>query len=256
MTLEDVKISAKTYIKNRIKALYNGLRGSFLHPQWLVVRFNQSSQSNVADLSGLKILDIGSGDSNVYRMLECNNQVFRLDYPLTNQRYSFSPDIYGDACNLPIADNSQDAVLMFEVMEHVEHPAEVVSEIYRVLSDEGTLYISMPFLYPIHDAPHDYQRFTIYGLRSLLNRYDFDIIHESQHGNSLLVVLQLFNLALLEISNKFLNLNILLGVLAILLVYPFTILVNLLALFVLNVRTINAGCLGYFLIAQKKLLKQ
>lgn len=229
------------------------LRGSFFHPQWLVARFNQSSQSVIVNLSGLNILDIGSGDSNAYKILERNNQVFRLDYPLTNQRYSFLPDIFGDACNLPIASNSQDAVLMFEVIEHIDRPDKVALEIHRVLKDKGILYISMPFLYPIHDAPHDYQRFTVYGLRSFLNRYDFEIIEEKQHGNSFLVVMQLFNLALLELVVQLLKINILLGSLSILVVYPLTVLANLLAIPLLRIRTMmDAGCLGYFLVAEKK----
>ena len=48
------------------------------------------------------------------------------------------------------------------------HPAAMLAEIHRVLRPGGRLFFSMPFLYPIHDAPHDYQRWTRYGLRRSL----------------------------------------------------------------------------------------
>lgn len=235
-----------------IKSLYKAMGSNFLHPQWLANRFHRSSQAVVANLAGMKVLDVGSGDNALYKMLESRNWVCRLDYPVTNQHYAQLPDVFADACNMPIANNSVDVVLILEVLEHVKNPADVCAEIARVLRHRGKLYLSMPFLYPIHDAPHDYQRLTIHGLRYLLNQYDFVVLQEKQHGNSFLVVLQLFNLALLELVWRLLAINKIFGILVGLIAYPAMILANLLAIPLLNLKSLDAACLGYFIVAEKK----
>ncbi len=78
--------------------------------------------------------------------------------------YGARPDLFGDASHLPLGDATVDTVVMLEVLEHLRHPQQALAEIARVLRPGGRLLMSMPFLYPIHDAPHDYQRLTIHGL--------------------------------------------------------------------------------------------
>lgn len=78
----------------------------------------------------------------------------------------------GDAHTLPFADDSFDTVLCTEVLEHLVEPQRAIDEIFRVLKPGGTLLLTTRFLFPIHDAPHDYFRFTKYGLRYLLRRFE------------------------------------------------------------------------------------
>ena len=52
---------------------------------------------------------------------------------------------------------------------HLRHPQSALSEVARVVRPEGCVLLSMPFLYPIHDAPHDYQRYTAHGLARALD---------------------------------------------------------------------------------------
>ena len=66
-----------------------------------------------------------------------------------------------------MGDNKFDAVLMFEVLEHVEDPFLAANEILRVLKVRGVLLLSTPFVFGIHDAPYDYWRFTKYGLANI-----------------------------------------------------------------------------------------
>ena len=70
------------------------------------------------------------------------------------------------------ADASFDAVLCFEVLEHVQRPEQAVAEIARVLRPNGVLVGSTPFLLGIHDAPLDYRRFTRFGLERLLAAFE------------------------------------------------------------------------------------
>ena len=71
--------------------------------------------------------------------------------------------ILGDAQALGLADGTFDVVLCTEVLEHLPEPQRAVDEMFRVLKPGGTLLLTTRFLFPIHDAPHDYFRFTKYG---------------------------------------------------------------------------------------------
>ena len=68
-------------------------------------------------------------------------------------------------------DNKFDVVFIYEVLEHVERPFEASNELFRVLKPGGTLLLSTPFIFGIHDAPYDYWRFTKYGLKNLFSRF-------------------------------------------------------------------------------------
>jgi 2-polyprenyl-3-methyl-5-hydroxy-6-metoxy-1,4-benzoquinol methylase len=63
-----------------------------------------------------------------------------------------------------------DVAFCLEVLEHTLYPRIVVSNIYGSLKKGGVLYLSVPFLFPIH-AEEDYWRFTEHGLRHLLKEF-------------------------------------------------------------------------------------
>ena len=84
------------------------------------------------------------------------------------------PDTVADVHQLPFQDGSYDVVLATEVLEHCHTPPRALSEMVRVLKSRGTLILTTRFVYPLHDIPHDYYRFTEYGLRHLLS--DMDIL--------------------------------------------------------------------------------
>lgn len=86
-------------------------------------------------------------------------------------------DILGDLQAMPqVADQSFDTVVCTQVLEHVPHPWMAVAEIARVLKPGGYAIISVPHLSAIHEAPHDYFRFTEYGLTSLLEEAGFEVV--------------------------------------------------------------------------------
>jgi len=97
--------------------------------------------------------------------------------------------IVGDALNLPVRDASIEVVLCTEMLEHVPEPQRAIDEMWRVLKPGGTLLLTTRFLFPIHDAPHDYFRFTKYGLRHLLRRFEIRHLDEESDAIGTLAVL-------------------------------------------------------------------
>jgi len=84
-------------------------------------------------------------------------------------------DVVGDAHFLPFPDETFALVVCSEVLEHLADPQTAVSEMARILKPQGQLLLTTSFVYPLHEAPHDYQRFTQYGLKRLFSPY-FDAI--------------------------------------------------------------------------------
>src|SRR4030095_5709220 len=96
-----------------------------------------------------------------------------------------------DAQALGLADAVFDVVLCTEVLEHLPEPQRALDEMFRVLKPSGTLLLTTRFLFPIHDAPHDYFRFTKYGLRYLLRRFEIlEVREETDSVGTLAVLLQ------------------------------------------------------------------
>ncbi len=68
---------------------------------------------------------------------------------------------------LPWDDGRFDTAILSSVLEHVHRPEQLLREVARILSPGGRLVMNVPFFYWIHEAPHDYFRYTEFGLRRL-----------------------------------------------------------------------------------------
>lgn len=75
-------------------------------------------------------------------------------------RNEFIPDYYFDY------------IVCTEVLEHTLNPFAAVEEIYRLLSNNGLLFLSVPFNFRIHGPLPDCWRFTEHGLRALLSKFE------------------------------------------------------------------------------------
>ena len=151
-------------MNTRLRQLLQPLRRTPLHPQWLLDGNSRIKDWACKHAQG-RVLDIGCADRWIEQYLPESSQYIGLDYPATGRSlYGARPDVFADASRLPLPDASIDTVLLLEVLEHLRHPARALAEIARVLRPGGKLLLTMPFMYPIHDAPHDYQRYTCHGL--------------------------------------------------------------------------------------------
>jgi SAM-dependent methyltransferase len=109
------------------------------------------------------VLDIGCGQKPYADLFaDC------IHVGLNNSIEDAAPDVIGDATRLPIASHRVDLVFCTQVLEHVIEPWSLVRECFRVLKPGGWLVLSAPFYWPLHEEPHDYFRFTRYGLESMI----------------------------------------------------------------------------------------
>src|SRR3989344_3716857 len=61
-------------------------------------------------------------------------------------------DMIASVYELPFKDGEFDIVLCMSVLEHLEDPPRAIREMRRVLKTGGSIIISVPFMFPIHDA--------------------------------------------------------------------------------------------------------
>ena len=112
-------------------------------------------------------LDAGAGEAR-HRVFFKRGRYVALDAGYGDSAWDYSGlDICGDLAHLPLRDASVDCILCMVVLEHTRNPRHVLQEFARVLKAGGTLAMIVPFLWEEHQAPHDYFRFTRYGVHSL-----------------------------------------------------------------------------------------
>lgn len=98
----------------------------------------------------------------------------KANYQILDPVPDYKPDIIGDIHNLPLKDNSVDAIICIAVLEHVENPFKAFDEIFRVLKTGGYCFIYIPFIYYYHAQPGyygDFWRYTEDGIKYLSRQF-------------------------------------------------------------------------------------
>jgi SAM-dependent methyltransferase len=132
--------------------------------------------------AGGRVLDAGAGEC-IYRPLFEGRRYVSTDRGVGDAGWDYTQlDALADLERIPFRPGTFDFVLCTETLEHVARPGRVLSELARVLKPGGTLALSVPFLHPVHQAPHDYFRYTPYGLRHLMAEAGFDRVEVRASG--------------------------------------------------------------------------
>ena len=121
-----------------------------------------------------RVLNVGAGGQISRHVARLNHS----DLTTIDIDPDRGPEMVVDVCNMHcFRDGTFDFVFMMEVLEHVRDPHVALSEIQRVLKPGGKMLMSTPFVFEAHDVPHDYYRFTRFGLRYLLRDFASVEVH-------------------------------------------------------------------------------
>ncbi|HNT74102.1 MAG TPA: class I SAM-dependent methyltransferase [Anaerolineae bacterium] len=150
---------------------------SFL-PAWLRTRI----EVNVREMEALmayagqrlvpesRVLDAGAGEGR-FKEYFTHTRYTAVDLAVGDDAWDYGQlNVLADLEQLPFADGSYDAVICTQVLEHVKRPQVVLREMARVLRPGGELYLTAPQSWYEHQQPHDYFRYTSFGLRYLFEQ--------------------------------------------------------------------------------------
>jgi ubiquinone/menaquinone biosynthesis C-methylase UbiE len=129
-----------------------------------------------------KILNIGAGTGEDLNIINKFGNVYAIDINqdalnLISSELVKEKKIM-DVCTMGYEDNSFDAVLAFDVLEHIENDQRAVREIRRVLKkDTGVFIFTVPafnFLFSTHDKNlGHFRRYSKKGLKKLFADFHF-----------------------------------------------------------------------------------
>lgn len=96
-----------------------------------------------------------------------------IDIEPTEYHNQVKPDYYWDGKIIPLDDASVNFVIATEFLEHYFDTNHVLTEIQRVLKTGGTFFFTVPSVWPLHEAPYDYHRFTPFALEEHFKKAGF-----------------------------------------------------------------------------------
>lgn len=159
-------------IYGRIRSwLPSPLRGYVLH-------FETAIERAIADFAkslppGARVLDAGAGEGN-YKSFFPAQRYTGLDLAIGDWAWDYSRlDVLGNLAALPFREGVFDASLNIVTLEHVREPGCVMKELARVMTPGGRLLLIAPHEWEEHQQPHDYYRYTRFGLKYLLTQAGF-----------------------------------------------------------------------------------
>lgn len=132
-----------------------------------------------------RLTDLGCGDVPYYEWYaEEVEEITCVDWQGTYHGKTHV-DIFADLNqSLPLDTGSADTVLLTSTIEHIKEPRSLLKEAHRILSDEGRVILTAPFLYGLHEEPYDYARYTAHGIRQLAEEAGFGVVSLTHYGSA------------------------------------------------------------------------
>jgi SAM-dependent methyltransferase len=123
---------------------------------------------------GVRVLDAGAGEGQYAHYFQ-RHRYCGVDLAVGDAAWDYSRlDAMADLTALPFRTGAFDAALHIVTIEHLREPGRALAEIGRSLKPGGVLLVAAPHEWEVHQAPHDYFRYTRYGLAYLLESAGFE----------------------------------------------------------------------------------
>ncbi len=125
---------------------------------------------------GALVLDAGAGGQpyeHLFRHARYESCEYEGTYEKVHADASKKHTFYCDLETIPVANDTYDAIVCNQVLEHVKRPHKVVQEFHRILKPDGQLFMTVPQCFGMHMAPYNYFNFISYGLTFLAEEAGF-----------------------------------------------------------------------------------
>lgn len=152
----------------------DGRLAGLFEKNWLIHRLMRQAMEDIVGYANGQLLDVGCGNRPYEKIFEKNVSHYRGLEP-NRSRYAVA-NIWGDALALPFKEDAFDTVLSNQVLEHVPEPQQALMEVARVMRVDGHLILTAPHIWELHEVPHDYFRYTPYGLKHLAEQAGLEVI--------------------------------------------------------------------------------
>jgi SAM-dependent methyltransferase len=152
------------------------------------------------------LVDLGAGDVPYYLWYRDHvDRITCVDWPITSHARKHI-DFFADLnSRLPMENAMVDTVLLTSVLEHIRKPNILLSEICRVLRPHGHLILGAPFLYHLHEEPHDYYRYTEHAIKDMAEASGFSISHICHYGSAAGVITDIVGKVLFTLTQALAN---------------------------------------------------
>ena len=122
-----------------------------------------------------RVLDAGAGEGQ-YAALFAAHRYCGIDLGVGDRSWDYGRlDVLADLTALPFRGGTFNAAIHIVTLEHLPEPACALAELGRTLMPGAPLLLIAPHEWEVHQAPHDYFRYTCHGLAYLLEKAGFEI---------------------------------------------------------------------------------
>lgn len=135
------------------------------------------------------LVELGGGRMPYYHLYASKAaEVWCTDWPQTLHQ-TLHTDLFCDLdAPLPLRECCADTLIAADVLEHLYRPQELLREMWRILRPGGVALVNTPFMYWVHEAPHDYFRFTQHAMARMAREAGFEPLQVDPIGGALCVL--------------------------------------------------------------------
>lgn len=132
-----------------------------------------------------RLIDLGCGKVPLYASYkDYVSEVVCVDWGNTAHRTNHLDQECDLTKPLPFRDGEFDTVILSDVLEHLPQPMSLWSEVARLLAPRGSVLVSVPFYYWLHEEPYDFFRYTEHALRWFVENAGLGLVLLKPYGGA------------------------------------------------------------------------